>query len=174
MKKISLTILSIAVLFLFSCSEEKHDNHEHAEAEVHNNDDHAEHNHAEHNDSQQIASKEEDSEKLVLNHGEKWQLSESLMTVAGEMADDVSAFYHAHKTTLNDYHALADKLSGGINKLVNKCELPDGEAHENLHKWLHPYMEDVAALKKVDNDADAMKQLEKIRKSFITFKMFFK
>lgn len=173
MKKIGLAILTTSVLFLSSCSDENHENHLHNQAEVEYHDEHAEHAETMHHEKKE-STVESDSDKLELNHGEKWQLSESLMAAAGEMADDVSDFYHAHKTTLDDYHALAEKLSGGINKLVNKCELPDGEAHENLHKWLHPYMEDVAALKKVDNDADARKQLEKIRKSFITFKMFFK
>lgn len=169
-KKSTFTFLFALVLVFFSCENNSPEEREQVTEEVQNHNPSEEHQ----QDSSADQIQKVDEDQIVLNRGEKWEMSESLNTVVREMADDVTKFYRAKKTQMSDYHTLADTLDKGIQKLINKCELPDGEAHENLHKWLHPYMEEVVALKKVNNSEDARNKLEEIRQSFITYMTHFK
>lgn len=167
MKKISLTILSLAVLFLYSCEENGSatDEHKHNE-EVHNHDDHAGHNHA----SNDVNEDSHTEGVLTLNNGEKWDVSSSLMDEVIKMSFTADQFEESGDS---DYSSLATKLNGGISNLINKCDLPDGVAHENLHEWLHPYMELVNEMSKTTTPEEGKAVFVKIQDSFLTYGKYF-
>ena len=49
-----------------------------------------------------------------------------------------------------------------------------GQAHDELHKWLLPYIDLVAELSDAKAETEAAKQFENIQNSFITFNQYFK
>jgi hypothetical protein len=50
-------------------------------------------------------------------------------------------------STLEDYHAAAQQLHAGIEKLLMDCRMK-GNEHEALHHWLEPIMESNGKLAK--------------------------
>ncbi|MBK8111874.1 MAG: hypothetical protein IPO65_01705 [Saprospiraceae bacterium] len=48
-----------------------------------------------------------------------------------------------------------------------------GKAHDELHKWLLPYIDLVKELSAAKNETEATKQFENIQISFTTFNQFF-
>ena len=48
-----------------------------------------------------------------------------------------------------------------------------GKSHDELHKWLHPYMELVDELKEVENPIQGKEVLGKIEASFAQFEQYF-
>lgn len=47
-----------------------------------------------------------------------------------------------------------------------------GKAHDELHKWLLPYIDMVQELANAKNKTQAAKQFNKIQTSFITFNQY--
>jgi len=164
MKKISLTLMSTAVLFLFSCDDTTNGPKDQHTEEIHNHDDHAGHDHTSNNDNTHIEG------VLTLNNGKKWDMSTSLMDEVIKMSLVVDMFEESGDS---DYSNLAIKLNDGISNLINKCDLPDGVAHENLHEWLHPFMGLVKELSKTTTPEEGKAVFVKIQESFVTYGKYF-
>lgn len=125
----------------------------------------------------EIASKEEDhhendheNEAIVLNNGEKWKVDANMMPHIRNMEKDILDFATDEK---KDYKSLAKKLQSNIDLLTSNCTM-EGQAHDELHKWLLPYIDLVDELSKVKDDIKATKQFEYIQTSFSTFNQYFK
>lgn len=112
----------------------------------------AEHHHDEH-------------EAIVLNNGEKWKVDDNMMTHIRNMEKDVIAFAD---NSDNNYTELASKLKTNLDLLTSNCTMK-GQAHDELHKWLVPYMELVEDLEKEQSEA----QFKAIQDSFQTFNQYF-
>ncbi|MBK9047964.1 MAG: hypothetical protein IPL74_15190 [Bacteroidetes bacterium] len=48
-----------------------------------------------------------------------------------------------------------------------------GKAHDELHKWLLPYIDLVKELSEAKDETEAAKQFENIQTSFTTFNQYF-
>lgn len=48
-----------------------------------------------------------------------------------------------------------------------------GKSHDELHKWLHPYMGLIDELESSNDETQANQTLEKIEASFKTFNQYF-
>lgn len=112
----------------------------------------AEHHHDEH-------------EAIVLNNGEKWKVDDNMMTHIKNMEKDVVAF--AGNSDKN-YKELTSKLKTNLDLLTSNCTM-NGQAHDELHKWLVPYMGFVEDLEKEQSEA----QFKAIQDSFQTFNQYF-
>ena len=71
-----------------------------------------------------------------------------------------------------DYKSLAEKLQSNIDLLTSNCTLK-GKAHDELHKWLLPYIDLVKELSEAKDETEASKQYENIQTSFTTFNQYF-
>jgi hypothetical protein len=76
------------------------------------------------------------------------------------------------KTEQEDYIQLAKDLQDQINVLVSSCTMT-GKSHDELHKWLLPYMELVKELSEVKGEKEAAEVFEKIKASMSTYNEFF-
>ena len=85
------------------------------------------------------------------------------------MENDVISFA---KVEQKDYKVLSEKLQASIDLLTSNCTMT-GQAHDELHKWLLPYMDLVEELSEAINEAEALQQFEKIQTSFTTFNQYF-
>lgn len=109
-------------------------------------------------------------EVIVLNNGEKWKVDENMMVHILNMENDIAAFITAGD---KNYSMLASQLESNIELLTSNCTM-EGQAHDELHKWLIPYIETVEAFSESTKNNTGAEQLENIEKSFVTFNQYFK
>lgn len=148
----SITLLAISC-FIFSCNNTTNEETKQP-GEVTT---HEEHHH------------EADTDSIILNKGEKWKVDEKMMTYIRSMESDVAGF---SKAKPEDYKALAEKLKKNIDLLTSNCTM-EGEAHDELHKWLLPFIELVDEFSKAANGNEAEEKFRHIKHSFETFNMYF-
>ena len=146
MLKIKIAFLATVVLLLFSCNTKSK---EEKTTEIKTE----EHQHSE-------------SETIQLNNGEKWKVDDNMMLHIRNMEKDVVHFDQEKST---NYSLLADKLKTNIDILTSNCTMK-GQAHDELHKWLVPYIELVDSFSK----EKSANQFTEIQNSFLTFNQYFK
>lgn len=152
MNKLILTF-AVGSLLLYSCGNSTNE-------KLNNQPEVAEHNDHHHDD---------ESEAIELNNGEKWTVDANMLTHIRTMENDVISFA---KVEQKDYKVLSEKLQANIDLLTSNCTMT-GQAHDELHKWLLPYMDLVKSLYEAEDEAEAAKQFEKIKISFSTFNQYF-
>ncbi|MBK9735621.1 MAG: hypothetical protein IPO92_11900 [Saprospiraceae bacterium] len=111
----------------------------------------------------------EESESIELNNGEKWKVDANMITHIHNMENDIISFSNVEQ---KDYTSLAEKLQSNIDLLTSNCTMK-GKAHDELHKWLLPYIDMVKALSEAKDETEAEKQFQKIENSFLTFNQYF-
>ena len=111
----------------------------------------------------------DESEVIELNNGTKWQVDANMITHIRNMENDVVSFA---KVEQKDYKSLSEKLQSNIDLLTSNCTMK-GKAHDELHKWLLPYIDLVKELSEAKNETEATKQFENIQISFTTFNQYF-
>jgi len=152
MKKI-IILIPVISLFLFSCGNtSKEKPKEQTETVTHK-----EHQH------------DEESEIIELNNGEKWKVDANMITHIRNMENDVISFA---KVEQKDYKSLSEKLQSNIDLLTSNCTMK-GKAHDELHKWLLPYIDLVKSLYEAKDETEASKQFQNIQTSFTAFNQYF-
>ena len=146
MLKIKIAFLATVVLLIFSCNTKSK---EEKTTEIKTE----EHQHSE-------------SETIQLNNGEKWKVDDNMMIHIRNMEKDVVHFDQEKST---NYSLLANKLKTNIDILISNCTMK-GQAHDELHKWLVPYIELVDSFSK----EKSANQFTEIQNSFLTFNEYFK
>lgn len=112
----------------------------------------------------------EETKAIELNNGEKWTVDAEMMVHIRNMENDVKDF--ATQTDM-DHKSLANKLQTNIELLTSNCTMT-GKAHDELHKWLLPYIDTVDEFAEMKDTATAAGQFKTIQSSFITFNTYFK
>lgn len=152
MKKIFL--ISTIAIALIACKNENHhenhDEHEHHDETATHEEDH--HNH--------------ESEAIMLNDGEKWKVVENMSGYIRNMEKAVNEFKG------DNYPALAKTIDENIRALTENCTM-EGQAHDELHKWLLPFIElseefDVATEKETQE-----KIYQEFKKMFVEYNTYF-
>ena len=152
MKKITI-LISVISLFLFSCGNTSNEKSKEQTETV----THEEH---QHNDEMQT---------IELNNGEKWKVDANMITHIRNMENDIISFSTVEQ---KDYKSLAEKLQSNIDLLTSNCTMK-GKAHDELHKWLLPYIDIVKELSEAKSETEASKQFRNIQTSFTTFNQYF-
>lgn len=151
MKKITIIALSIS---LWGCA--NNSTNEQAAIATESAPQKEEHHHDEH-------------EAIELNNGEKWTVDAEMMTHIRNMENDVNTLASEGK---KDYKSLATKLQTNIELLTSNCTM-EGKAHDELHKWLVPFIGMVEEFSETKDEGKAAKQLEEFKISFKTFNQYF-
>ena len=102
-------------------------------------------------------------EPLQLNEGQKWKVDDNMMVHIAQMEQDIASLDQP-----KDFEQLSENLNKNLGLLTSNCTM-EGQAHDELHKWLLPYIDLVEAFatdKSVDN-------YTAIQNSFSTFNTFF-
>ena len=152
MKKITI-LISVISLFLFSCGNTSNEKSKEQTETV---------THEEHQHNAEIQT-------IELNNGEKWKVDANMITHIRNMENDVNSFANVEK---KDYKSLAEKLQSNIDLLTSNCTMK-GKAHDELHKWLLPYIDMVKGLSEAKDETEASKQFKNIQTSFTTFNQYF-
>lgn len=145
MLKIKIAFLAAAGLLLISCNtKSKEENIPEIKTEKHQH---------------------SENETIQLNEGEKWKVDENMMLHIRNMERNVFLF---SKENQQNHSLLAGKLKADIDLLTSNCTMK-GKAHDELHKWLLPYIELVDAFYK----EKSANQFIEIQHSFKTFNQYF-
>ena len=91
--------------------------------------------------------------EMQLNGGAKWKANLETTLGVNKMMEIVEG---SKAETVDGYHALASKLNEEKNILVKKCTM-EGASHDNLHTFLHPLIEKIGALGKVETKEEGAK-----------------
>lgn len=142
-----------AAIFLFSCNQKEKSGKE-TESQVIED-----HSHAV-------------NDAIELNSGSKWKVVPEMMGHIRNMESDINHFSETKHTELTDYNQLGTSLQKNIDLLTSNCTM-EGKAHDELHKWLLPYIDMVSKLNKSKNSDAALHSFEEIRSSFETFNHYF-
>ncbi len=119
--------------------------------------------------SHQENHRHQPTETIKLNNGKKWKVDENMMMHIRNMEKDVAVF---KKFEFSDYKSLAEKLKQNIGLLTSDCTMK-GKAHDELHKWLLPYIDLVNKLAKSKNETEGEALFQTLQHSFITFNQYF-
>lgn len=114
-----------------------------------------------------------EGDSIELNNGSKWKVVPEMMAHIRNMELDINRFVEAKHTELKDFRQLGASLQKNIDFLTSNCTM-DGKAHDELHKWLLPYIEMVDKLNKSKNNDEALHTFEEIKASNKLFNIYFK
>lgn len=152
MKKIFL--ISTIAIALIACKNEthheNHDEHEHHDETATHEEDH--HNH--------------ESEAIMLNDGEKWKVVENMSVYIRNMEKAVNEFKG------DNYPALAKTIDENIRALTENCTM-EGQAHDELHKWLLPFIELSEEFDVATEKENQEKIYQEFKKMFVEYNTYF-
>lgn len=109
---------------------------------------------------------------IELNNGHKWKVEVEMMKYITNMQSDVKLFSEANNKNLNDYAILGAGLQKNVDLLTSNCTMK-GKAHDELHKWLLPYIDMVDKFNKSKNESDNQAIFKEIENSFVLFNQYF-
>lgn len=108
--------------------------------------------------------------RLELNHGRKWVVDKPMMGHIRHLAEAVRAQDQPRSAT--EHKALATLIQDDLGLLVTNCTM-EGKAHDELHKWLMPFLGLSAEYARL-TDATAQNQmLVEIERSLDLFDIYF-
>ena len=106
---------------------------------------------------------------IKLDEGEKWKINEEMIPHLRASEKLVAEFTMSIE---KDYQSLAKQLELNNTALIKSCNMK-GKRHDELHKWLHPYMMSIKKLGSTDDEAEARDIIESLEASFVTFNEHF-
>lgn len=115
------------------------------------------------------SSEQQAGDALMLNNGSKWKINQEMKVHLDKMQSDIRS---AVESQDKNHQALAVSLQGDIKSLVSSCTM-SGPAHDELHKWLVPFMEKVDDYSDENDPAKADRMLAEIISMMETFNRFF-
>jgi len=113
-----------------------------------------------------------ESDSIELNNGAKWKVVPEMMAHIRNMESDINRFSETKHAGLKDFTQLGASLQKNIDLLTSNCTM-EGKAHDELHKWLLPYIDMVDKLNKSKNNDEALNTLEEIKVSYKSFNIYF-
>lgn len=114
-------------------------------------------------------NEEHASINIELDNGAKWKVNSEMMVHVRASEGLVDSYVNAPK---KDYEALAKELNTTVGLLTKSCTM-QGKSHDELHKWLHPYMGLIKDLGNAKNNEEADQVVTAIQASFVVFNQFF-
>lgn len=108
-------------------------------------------------------------EDISLDNGAKWNAN--IETTKGINAM-LNIMNESNLKTVEDYHALANKLHHEKNMIVKECTMK-GPSHENLHVFLFPLIEKIDHLLTVTSKKDGSEIAASIKENLDAYKNYF-
>lgn len=111
----------------------------------------------------------EETTEIELNHGKKWFVDSAMMIIIKHMNQQVNDF---KGKSVPEYQVLSDSLLTNINLLTSSCTM-QVKAHDELHKWLVPFITLVGDFSEVKSSDEGKKYFSKIVAEFNRFQIYF-
>lgn len=107
---------------------------------------------------------------IELTDNEKWEVNKKMMVHIKNMESDIEA---ASSQSSPNYEELGSKLDENIGLLTSNCTMM-GKAHDELHKWLLPFIDLVKELNAADSKEKQQQSFEAVQESMNEFNTYFK
>ena len=117
-----------------------------------------------------VHSKHANYDALELNQGKKWVVAEPMMVHIRNLEKQVQDF---ERTPGGDDAVLAREIQENLGRLVTNCTM-EGKAHDELHKWLMPFLGVSAEYAKATDPRVQQEKLQEIKESLQVFHSYFK
>ena len=106
---------------------------------------------------------------LELNNGQKWVVDKPMMAHIRSMEQAVHDF---EGTPGRDHAALAATIQDDLGRLVTNCTMK-GKAHDELHKWLMPFLGFSAEYSKATDPSVQQQKFAEIKNALVVFNAYF-
>ena len=106
---------------------------------------------------------------LELNQGKKWAVPAPMMVYLRNLEQAVQKF-DASQT--HDHAALAKEIEADLGGLVTHCTM-EGKAHDELHKWLMPFLGFSAEYSKATDPQVQQQKLQEIQQALLVLNRYF-
>ena len=160
-------IFTLSLLALVSCKDsKKQDSNIESESVEHSADN--DNNHQAHEASGVYANAW--ISEIQNDNGAKWQADTTTNDGVQKLQNTINS---QSPSTLEEYHKLAEQLNEEKNFVVKNCTM-EGPSHDNLHIWLHPLIEKINSLLKVETVEDASKIRQSIEENINAYTTYFK
>jgi len=107
---------------------------------------------------------------IELVNNEKWDVNKEMMVHIKNMESDIEA---TSGQSNPNYKELGSKLDENIGLLTSNCTM-EGKAHDELHKWLLPFIDLVKDLNAADSKEVQKQSFEAVQESMNEFNTYFK
>ena len=107
-------------------------------------------------------------DSLELNGGQKWVVAKPMMAHIRSLEKAVQDVDVAGV----DHAALAAQVQENLGRLVTNCTMK-GKAHDELHKWLMPFLGLSAEYSKATDPQVQQAKLQEIKQSLLVFNEYF-
>ncbi|MFN3343466.1 MAG: hypothetical protein ACK40M_12265 [Flavobacteriales bacterium] len=111
----------------------------------------------------------EDEDGIQLNDGKKWVVEPKMLVYIRTIE---SALHNFKGTTMDDYNQLAELIDNELGLLTGKCTM-SGKAHDELHKWLLPFIDSSNSFFDEEELSQKKEKLSALKTSFETFNTYF-
>lgn len=110
---------------------------------------------------------------IELDNGKKWIVNPEMMVHVRNIENDMKAFSKDQNTaTEADYKALAKRIGGNIDNITSSCTMT-GKSHDELHKWLLPFIDHTKKLTKASGIEESLAHYKNLQASLEEFNMYF-
>ncbi len=107
---------------------------------------------------------------IELVNNQKWEVNEEMMIHIENMESDIQSTSGEVDPNLEE---LGSKLDDHIGLLTSNCTMT-GQAHDELHKWLLPFIELVSGLNEASTGELQEESFQLIKESMNEFNAYFK
>jgi hypothetical protein len=107
--------------------------------------------------------------RLELNEGKKWVVDKPMMAHIRNLEKLV---LEADRKPFEDHAALAAGIQENLGRLVTNCTMK-GKAHDELHKWLIPFLTMAQDYTDATNPEAQGQQLQRIKQALLVFNKYF-
>jgi hypothetical protein len=84
---------------------------------------------------------EKADDRINLDNGSKWKVDEKMMSFINEIETNAIDFSkNAKEKSMEMYQQLSTSINNNLDSLTSNCTM-SGQAHDELHKWLLPFLE---------------------------------
>ncbi len=156
MTKLTNYLALTAFIFIAACNQPTNNNTQTKEETEH---------HDEHSES--------GDETIILNNGKKWSVDAPMMVSIRNMEKAVQNFSSTNPAAMmDDYKNLSKTLTQNVEDLTSSCTMT-GQAHDELHKWLVPYIGLTEQMTEAKNPDEATTVLNELLTSLSEFNKYF-
>lgn|SRR5690554_1716759 len=103
-------------------------------------------------------------------NGNKWNANIETTQGVNKMLGLIT---EVNPKTVEEYHKLASKLNEEKNIVIKKCDMV-GPSHDNLHVFLHPLIDKIAALSEVSTEEKGSEITANIKENLEEYNNYFK
>lgn len=108
-------------------------------------------------------------QEIQLDNGNHWKANKETTEGVQEMLNILNT---TPASSVAQYHELAQELNEEKNQIVRKCTM-EGASHDNLHIFLHPLIEKINALGKVESAEEGAEITKSIKENLKAYYDYF-